>query len=394
MSLERGQALEAEGDADGAAREYVAAGAHQEAARVLTLALRPLDAAIVLFTGIAMIGPDLDAEQKSRAQLGASLLREGGRDDYAKLVTDAIGGGAAFPSAVLRSVLSGPTEAPRPSARPATTSAAPSDARRSGSSFVVRAPVPSVAPPRAPAPSPSIAPSPSVVRAPTPSPSIAPVAPPTKAATSPPPERYKAEAGWHAADGAAIEETIKQFLATNRKGAAARVAWEAGQFERALGWFVELELKYQAGSCLRSLKRPVEALAMLLEVPTDDQRYRRACFDIVALARETGRFDFELDRFLTAFVGEGPTDGNECASFLELGELYAGAGFAQGARRCAEGVLRIQPDDERAKALIASSRARGAAKSSATGDKTVLPSLEEFVALARARVPPRPRARK
>lgn len=391
MSLERAQAFEAEGDADGAAREYVAAGAHQEAARVLTLALRPLDAAIVLFTGIAMIGPDLDAGEKSRAQLAAGLLREGGRDDYAKLVMDAVAGGAAFPSAVLRSVLSGPTTAPRPSARP-VASTAPSDARRSGSSFVVRAPVPTIAP----APSPSIAPTASVPRVPAPSPSIAPVAPPTKPATPPAPaaERYKAEAGWHAADGAAIEETIKQFLATNRKGAAARVAWEAGQFERALGWFVELDLKYQAGSCLRSLKRPVEALAMLLEVPTEDQRYRRACFDIVALARETGRFDFELDRFLTAFVGEGPTDASECASFLELGELYASAGFAQGARRCAEGVLRIQPGDERAKALIASSRARGAPKSSASGDKTVLPSLEEFVALARARVPPRPRARK
>jgi len=34
------------------------------------------------------------------------------------------------------------------------------------------------------------------------------------------------------------------------------------------------------------------------------------------------------DIFLTAFVGEGPTEESECDGFLELAELYAAAGFA------------------------------------------------------------------
>jgi len=213
--------------------------------------------------------------------------------------------------------------------------------------------------------------------------------------TAPAPEadRYRAEAGWHAADGAAIEETIRQFLATNRKGAAARLAWEAGQFERALPWFIELDLKYQAGSCLRSLHRPVEALTMLLEVPVADSRYRRACFEVVALARETKRFDFEIDRFLTSFVGDGPSDASECDGFLELADLYVAAGFAQGARRCAEGVLRVRTDDARAKALIAT-RPRRPSEPAGTGDLTALPSLEDFIALARSRMPARPTPRK
>ncbi len=367
--IDRARALEAAGDVEGAARAFAAAGEPQEAARVFTMAARPLDAAVALLTGIDMIASDLPAAERGRAQLAARLLREGGRD-YAKLVLGAVGGqAAAFPTAVLKSVLvaapeperrslrapaSAPSPAPAPSSAPAPAPA-PAAERRPGG-FVVKASVPGGSPfVRSAAASPSIAPQGaprSASAAPAPSPSIAPTATPPSATPRPSPpspsarlaeaatssgarasaaseasagtpsrsptpapapgsatdagDKYKAEAGWHAADGAAVEETIRQFLATGRKGAAARVAWEAGQFERALVWFVELGLKYQAGSCLRSLGRPFEALAMLLEVSADDSRYRRACFDVVALARETHRLDFEIDHFLTPFVGEGP----------------------------------------------------------------------------------------
>ena len=50
------------------------------------------------------------------------------------------------------------------------------------------------------------------------------------------------------------------------------------------------------------------ALAMLLEVPLDDSRYRRACSEVVALAKSTGRLDFEVDRFLTTCTAGGPTE--------------------------------------------------------------------------------------
>jgi hypothetical protein len=412
MSVARAQELEAAGDTDGAAREFVAARQHQEAARVFIMAARPLDAAIALLDGIAMIGPDLDAEPKGRVTLAAKLMREGGRDDYAKLMQGALGGGAAFPSAVLKSVLASNTEAPRPSVRaPSSTASTPSSASTSGTGFVTRGAGTS----QVSAPRPPIAPT-----APTP---VPPKATPRPAPTSPPPashspaprpatssasprpegDRYKAEAGWHAADGAAIEETIKQFLESGRKGAAARVAWEAGQFERALPWFVELGLKYQEGSCLRSLGRPVEALAAMLEVPPDDSRYRRACFDAVALARETGRLDFEVDRFLTPFVAQGPEDESECDGFLDLADLYSSAGFAIGARRCAEAVLAKRPGDARAKSLVATGaipRTRSAtgsdrpARRVVSGDATALPSLETFVALARKHAPKKPGARR
>jgi hypothetical protein len=548
----RAQALEAQGDPDGAAREWLAAGAPDEAARVFSLALRPLDAAVALLTGIAMIGPDLDERERARAQLAAGLLREGGREDHARLVQGALAGsGPAFPSAVLKSVLAAPAEAPRASVRPSAASSSiappasgashgaasssPSAAKSSGS-FVYRgvgagseervsrapgargsapgatspftrpasssapgasspftrpastmppsrpqeaavaprettgarssltgapspyarstssepatrptAPPPSTsaptAPPPASTPTSSAAPTaPPPAASPTaPPPAASPTAPPPASTSSVPPraeptsapksssgsapgasrptsassspaksvgkasaaggstdpgEHHRAEAGWRAAGGAAVEETIKQFLATGRKGAAARVAWEANQFERALAWFVELGLKYQAGSCLRSLGRDAEALAMLLEVPLDDTRYRRACFEIVALAKSTGRLDFEVDRFLTAFVGEGPRDAEECEGFLELGELYAQAGFAVGARRCAEGVLRHRPDDARAKALVPATRARSRPPVGDGVDLSKLPTVDEFRALAKKHTPSRPSARR
>lgn len=460
--IDRARALEAAGDVEGAARAFAAAGEPQEAARVFTMAARPLDAAVALLTGIDMIASDLPAAERGRAQLAARLLREGGRDDYAKLVLGAVGGqAAAFPTAVLKSVLvaapeperrslrapaSAPSPAPAPSSAPAPAPA-PAAERRPGG-FVVKASVPGGSPfVRSAAASPSIAPQGaprSASAAPAPSPSIAPTATPPSATPRPSPpspsarlaeaatssgarasaaseasagkpsrsptpapapgsatdagDKYKAEAGWHAADGAAVEETIRQFLATGRKGAAARVAWEAGQFERALVWFVELGLKYQAGSCLRSLGRPFEALAMLLEVSADDSRYRRACFDVVALARETHRLDFEIDHFLTPFVGEGPKSEDECPAFLDLAEHYASAGFGIGARRCAEGVLRITPDDPRATEqmrAIAGAKSRSLApRATEATDPTVLPTLDEFRALAKRHVPPRPAARK
>lgn len=413
MSEALARELEAKGDVEGAARAFLAAGSHQEAARMYMMAVRPLDAALALLDGIAMIGADIEPADRSRVQLAASLMREGGRDDYAKLMLGALGGGASFPSAVLKSVaLTRAEPARRASVAP---SVAPRPASASGSAFVVRASqAPSelratAPPPAAATPAPTRtppAPGPPAARTSATSSAPARSRPPTSSAPGTPApskdgDRHRAEAGWHAADGAQIEETIRQFIETGRKGAAARVAWEAGQFERALPWFLELGLNYQAGSCLRSLGRPREALTAMLEVPTDDGRYRRACFDVIGLARETSRLDFEVDRFLTSFVGQGPVDASECDGFLELAELYAAAGFAVGARRCAEHVLAKRPDDVRAKQLVTSAvaRPRGGSgsdrpeRAAQTGDLEALPSLDEFIALARKHAPKRPPAR-
>lgn len=199
-------------------------------------------------------------------------------------------------------------------------------------------------------------------------------------------------AGWRDMGSAEMEKTIDSLLAQGKTGAAARVALEAGQHERALAWFNELELFHHAGMCLRALGRAEEALTVILRLSLGDSRYRRACFDVIELAREVGRFDFEVDRFLTRFVVDGPADPQENAVFLELAALYAQHGFVEGARRCASAVLRASPDDVGARLILATHEAetrptRRSSRPPRPAFSANLPSLDAYRELVRAHAP-------
>ncbi|MGE0789250.1 MAG: hypothetical protein AB7S26_26485 [Sandaracinaceae bacterium] len=201
--------------------------------------------------------------------------------------------------------------------------------------------------------------------------------------------------GWRDADAAAIERSIQEHVQAGRKGAAARIARDAGQLERALAWFMELGIHYQAGGCLRELGRFEEARVELLLVETDSPSYRKACFELVEVSRELERLDFDADRFLTAFVDEGPADASEIDAYIDLGNLYAKAGFASGARRCAQKVLALDPSHAEAKQLapdttvVASARVERRRRqfTFAGAELPALPSLEEFIALAKEHAP-------
>jgi hypothetical protein len=199
-------------------------------------------------------------------------------------------------------------------------------------------------------------------------------------------------AGWRDMGSAEMEKTIDSLLAQGKTGAAARVALEAGQHERALVWFTELELFHHAGMCLRALGRPDEALTVVLRLSLGDSRYRRACFDVIELAREVGRFDFEVDRFLTRFVVDGPADPQENTVFLELAALYAQHGFPEGARRCAAAVLRASPDDVGARLILATHETetrptRRSSRPPRPAFSANLPSLDAYRELVRAHAP-------
>ncbi|MCB9602881.1 MAG: hypothetical protein H6721_04445 [Sandaracinus sp.] len=199
-------------------------------------------------------------------------------------------------------------------------------------------------------------------------------------------------AGWRDVDGTEMEKTITSMLEQGKKGAAARVAMEAGQHERALAWFLELELFHHAGLCLKTLGRPEEALQAILQLSLGDTRYRRACFDVIELARTTGRLDFEVDRFLTRFVVDGPADPQENAAFVELANLFGQFGFPEGARRCAEAVLRTSPDDVGAQMVLAAHPIPAKTKRRSTRPPRPafsgkLPSLDAYRELVKAHAP-------
>jgi tetratricopeptide (TPR) repeat protein len=202
------------------------------------------------------------------------------------------------------------------------------------------------------------------------------------------------ESGWRDAGDESIDETIEQNLAAGRKGAAARIAWDAGRFEQALAWFREIELHYQAGACLRSLGRHREALEELLLTPSDGAHYRKACLEIVPAARALETLEFDVDRYLARFVDEGPKQPDEIDVFMQLAQLYRARDFAQGARRCCAKILALDPQHAEALAMRAQidERAARPAHDSSTppGELPSLPTLEEYVRLARANAPPRP----
>lgn len=202
--------------------------------------------------------------------------------------------------------------------------------------------------------------------------------------------------GWRDVDPEMVERSIRDHLATGRKGAAARIARDAGQYERALEWFRELSIHYQAGACLRALGRYQEAHKELLGVDPDDPNYRKACFELVAVSKELKHLDFDTDRFLTRFIDQGPQDRDEIEPYLDLARLYSSADFVSGARRCAQKVLGLEPDNPEAGRLAGrarqrsrrpSQRIRAPRAASNVEGLPPLPSLEDFVKLAKEHAP-------
>lgn len=205
--------------------------------------------------------------------------------------------------------------------------------------------------------------------------------------------------GWRDADDDALERSIQEHLESGHKGAAARVAREAGQIGRALSWFLELGLHSQAGACLRALGRSEAALEELLKQEPSGAPYRKACFDVIAIAIELDRLDFDVDHFLTRFVADGPADRDEVSTYVELAQLYVAHGFEDGAKRCLRRVLEREPDHVEGLALDAKLRKARRQRASASMAPRVsgptarvrglppLPTLEEYVKLAKEHAP-------
>lgn len=294
-----------------------------------------------------------------------------------------------------------PTRAPSSKPpRPLATTPAPSPSTISSGNFeaprVTHVTPPKTPPVEAPEPQKPEAPSTPSFAPPEPSPSKRPPPGPKLSASGEEMTDYSSSRadGWKDADAATLERSIQELIAGGRKGAAARIARDSGQFERALEWFLELGIHYQAGACLRALGRNDEALAQLLGVEVGSTNYRKACFELIAVSDELGRLDFDADRFLTAFVDEGPRDRDECAAYLDLAKLYSAAGFLSSARRCVLKVIALDPTHEEAMKLAGEARERQNAKvarsrprlSSAEGMPELMP-LEEFVKLAKQHAP-------
>jgi hypothetical protein len=199
------------------------------------------------------------------------------------------------------------------------------------------------------------------------------------------------EAGWREEGAAAsIDELIKQNIESGKKGAAARIAWDAGRFEQALVWFRELELYYQVGACLRALGRHEEALTELMKVGPGPH-YRKACLELVPAAVALAQLDIEVDRYLASFVDEGPREKEDVPVFIALARLYRDVVSRDSARRVAGKVLAFDAGNAEAKELRAELDVKRAPSSLPPSESArglpPLPTLDEFVKLARKHAP-------
>ena len=163
------------------------------------------------------------------------------------------------------------------------------------------------------------------------------------------------EQGWRHPAGqvdAARARMIDELVAGGRLGAAARVAWEAEDFDRAARWFLELGSHYEAGMCLADMSDFDRALEQLVQVPLDHKYYRRAAARAIEAARHVGRFDFELDRFVSPFLWSPPRTDGEVSAYVIAARLYAKGGFDATAREVLERVAQHDPTHEETRALL------------------------------------------
>ena len=196
-------------------------------------------------------------------------------------------------------------------------------------------------------------------------------------APAPDPPVRRREAGWKSG-GARVDrakdKVIEDLVAAGRLGPAARVAWEAGRVDEAAKWFLELGFHYEAGMCLADLGEDARAFDELAQVATDHKRYRQAAARMIDLAARAGRFDFEVDRMVSPFLGVAPTKKSEVPAYLTAARLYEEGGFAATARDVVARVLEFSPDDEDARA-IHDRLAAGAPAS--RGRRSIAPARED-----------------
>ena len=217
-----------------------------------------------------------------------------------------------------------------------------------------------------------------------------------------PPERRR-EAGWKeggAHTDRARQNMIDELVAAGRLGPAARIAWEAGRLDDAAQWFLEIGFHYEAGMCLADLGDHARALDELAQVPASHKHYRSAAARVVELAELLGRFDFELDRMVSPFLGSVPETDTEIRAYVKAAQMYENGGFHATARDVAARVLDRAPDDAEARSIFERTTGRApvsrgsrsvAPRSVApAGDDSLpdLPSLDSYIRAGRPRVDP------
>lgn len=141
-----------------------------------------------------------------------------------------------------------------------------------------------------------------------------------------------------------IDRSIEQLILADRRDAAAKIALLAGRYEQALPLFLEIKDFVSAGTCLRSLRRPEEAIVELRRTPPGGPGYREACREIAKAAAQLGYLAEGARIYCGPFIDSGPRSDQEIPAFLDFAELLWANREESAAERALQGVLRLDPE--------------------------------------------------
>lgn len=125
----------------------------------------------------------------------------------------------------------------------------------------------------------------------------------------------------------------------------------SGRYEEALALYLECGLHHGAGACLRALGDLGGAIGHLTLTSRESPHYREACREVAAASIAYGSLPSLVSSFVNPFAESGPRSDSEIPAFLDLAELYWGAGERRLAERCLTGALRLDPSHETAQLM-------------------------------------------
>ncbi len=136
---------------------------------------------------------------------------------------------------------------------------------------------------------------------------------------------------------------VKAYFQLKMFGEAARILRSLNRAGEAANMYAEGGMPYEAAQCYLEAGDTGKGLDNLVRVPRNDRRYRAAAESAVRVACDLNILSFQLEHFLTAFVASGPADESEFDTFYLLSRLYEQHNLLENAKEALEKILIINP---------------------------------------------------
>ncbi len=140
-------------------------------------------------------------------------------------------------------------------------------------------------------------------------------------------------------------------------------AHAARDFKGAAKLFGEAEDYVSVARCMLDAGDKPAALAAIIRVPRESERYREACVAAITLADELNAVDYDFDQFVSRLVRQGPSSRRELEAVSRLADLFEKNGFMDNARDALRAVIAVDPSfkDARQRLLRLERAERGSA---------------------------------